>query len=173
MSKLENKRIFLLVIILLTLVNLGFVLTVILKGNFIGDGDTRGERRIHPRHFMREEIGFSEAQMEQFKKSRIEFREQTQPLHDSLRVLNRQLVIEATSVRPDSIKCYLISRQIGDVYTEIKQITSLHMMKVSKIATPQQAAKLKALYHEMFDDDTPPPGQGHGAQFRHRQGRPD
>ncbi|HLO92087.1 MAG TPA: hypothetical protein VK172_13060 [Lentimicrobium sp.] len=170
MNKPDNKRIFLLIIILLTLVNLGFVLTVVLFRPSVNDDRPHRLMMEHPRHFMKEEIGFSDSQMETFKKYRVEFREETLPLHEKLQQLNRKLVKEATSENPDSTLCFVLSRQIGDVYTELKQVTSFHMMRVKKLATPEQTEKLTKFYDEMFQNDIPPPGQGRGARFRHRQG---
>lgn len=155
MKNISNQRVFLIVMILLTLVNLGFVITVFVMHNR-DDGNIGERRMMRHRHFMMEEVGFTNDQMKQFREYRREFRDETMPLHIKLRELNRALVMEATSIDPDTLKCFTLSRQIGDVHTELKQLTSLHMMHVRNVAKPDQVDKLHELYLEMFDGDFPP-----------------
>lgn len=152
MKNISNQRVFLIVIVLLTLLNLGFVISVFMMHN---RDDGLGRRGMRHRHFMMEEVGFTDGQMEQFKQYRQQFRNETMPLHRKLRELNRELVIESTSADPDTTKCFAISRQIGDVHAELKEMTSLHMMHVREIANPAQIDKLHELYLEMFDGELP------------------
>lgn len=173
MRSLDNKRIFLAIIIILTLINMGFVASVFLmqrQSKARIDGYPRGiiER---PGHFMKNEVGFSEEQMNVFHSSRQEFRAQMEPLHRQLRELKQQLVAEATSENPDTARCYMISEKIGQINAELNRETSLHLMKVSTIATPEQSDKLKEFYIHMFNSGSGE-DQGRGRQFRHRGQRP-
>lgn len=165
MKKISNQRVFMIVMILLTLINLGFVITVFVMHFTVNEN---GDNKNRHRHFMMEEVGFTDDQMKQFREYRHEFRDETVPLHKKLQQLNRALVMEATSEKPDTTRCYYLSKQIGDVHVELKHLTSLHMMKVREIANPGQVEKLHTLYLEMFDGEFPQAG---GRQFRHRGGR--
>lgn len=182
MNKPVTYKIFLIAIIFLTLVNLGFAISYFIihrqhrleavypRERFMEKGSRMMERGGR---FMEKEIGFDEVQMKNFQNLREEFRTQISPLHKELRTLNSSLIMEATSNKPDTLECTRISRQIGDLHTEIKIITYLHMMQVAKIATPEQMKKLDAFYLEMFSAE---PGQRRnheGGQFRHRHGQRD
>lgn len=175
MNKPVTYRVFLIAIIFLTLVNFGFAISY-----YVAHRQHRAQSE-HPRErfmerrgrFMEKEIGFDEAQMRTFQNLRSEFREQISPLQMELRTLNSSLIMEATSANPDTIECTRISRQIGDLHTEIKVVTYLHMMQVAKIASPEQMKKLDAFYLEMFSAE---PGQRRkhvGGQYKHRHGQRD
>jgi Spy/CpxP family protein refolding chaperone len=173
MKILDNKRIFLAVIILLTLINMGFVFSVIVmqqQSGEKGEGYPRGLME-RPRQFMKDEVGFTDNQMEEFHNMRQEFRAQMEPLHSDLRELKSELLNEATSENPDTDKCNMLSESIGKIHTKINQNTSQHLMKVSRIATPEQSAKLKEFYENMFNSN-PDHNPGAGRKFRHRGQNP-
>lgn len=175
MNKPVTYKIFLIVIIILTLVNLGFAISF-----YVIHRQHRSEA-INPREhlmerggrFMEKEIGFDEAQLLTFQNLRSEFRERVTPLQKELRSLNSSLIMEATSDNPDTVECTRISRQIGDLHTEIKVITYQHMMQVAKIATPDQMKKLDAFYHGMFNGEAGQRWNNESRQFRHRHGKPN
>lgn len=182
MNKPVTYKIFLIAIIFLTLINLGFAISyfVIHRQHNIQSAYTRehhmgrGSRFMERGgRFMEKEIGFDKAQMKSFQHLREEFRTQISPLQKELRTLNSSLIMEATSDNPDTLECSRISRQIGDLHTEIKVITYLHMMQVAKIATPDQVKKLDAFYLEMFSSEPGQRRKHEGGQYRHRHGQSD
>ena len=163
MKIIDNKRVFLFIMLLLTLVNIGFVVTVIMESR--NQPKTEFQHRKNTgkgNRFMESEIGFSSQQMEVFQRSRKEFRQEMSPIFGELRDLNKQLVIEATSNEPDSLNAARLTRLIGDKHREIKQITYKHFEEVSKGATPEQKMKLREFYFNLFDD---------GKHMRHNRGR--
>ena len=165
--KTGSKKTFMIIIVLLTLMNIGFVVTVISIWNKQRN-ITETEMRNPPRHgrFMKEEIGFNEAQMDNFKKSRKEFRETVRPIQMELRKLNHDLMTESLSDNPDTSKCNNLSMIIGQKNTEVKQAISRHMIEVSNTATPDQREKLRKFYFSMFSNG--PIEERPGRQFRHR-----
>jgi len=169
MRSLDSKKVFIAVIVILTLINMGFVMSVILmqrqsKASIDGLPTKIVES---PGHFMMNEVGFSEEQLKVFQTSRQEFRNKMEPLHMELRDLKHQLVTEATSQHPDTSICNMLSEKIGMVHAELNRETSMHLMKVRNIATPEQSLKLKEFYIHMFNAG-PEEGQGRGRQYRHR-----
>jgi hypothetical protein len=136
--------------LLLTLVNIGFVIAVV-RMSRVDQTENREMPRRGPR-FMESEIGFNTEQMEAFRQSRKEFRQQMHPIFMELRELNRQLVVEATSEKPDSANAARLSRTIGDKHREIKEITYRHFEEVSRGASAEQKEKLRQFYFNMFDD---------------------
>ncbi len=129
--------------------------------------DSQMEMRNHPRHgrFMKEEIGFTEAQMDNFKNSRSQLREIVRPIHIELRNLNHELINESISNKPDTAKCDSLIKMIGEKNIELKRAISRHLIQVSSTATPDQKEKLKEFYLGMFSNA--PMGEGQGRQFRH------
>ena len=175
MNKPKTYKIFLIAIIILTLINLGFAISfyVIQKQHRPDKYAPREGVMERGGRFMEKEIGFDEAQMQEFEFLRREFRAQLTPLHQELRNLNGTLIEEATSENPDTLKCKRISREIGDIHTEIKLVTYRHMMQVAKIASDEQMNKLDAFYLRVFHNDGNQPWKHRDGQFRHRHGRND
>lgn len=169
----DNKRIFLAVMILLTLINMGFVISVIVMQRQSGKNSDGYSRSIieRPGHFMMEEVGFTDGQMKEFHTMRQEFRSQMEPLHHELRELKGELLYEATAENPDTARCNILSGRIGNIHSKINQNTAIHLMKVSRIATPDQSAKLKEFYENMFNSN-PDHNPGAGRKFRHRGRNP-
>ncbi len=150
MKIIDNKRVFLFIMVLLTLVNIGFVIAVV-RMSRVDQTENREMPGRGPR-FMESEIGFNTEQMEVFRQSRKDFRQQMHPIFMELRELNRQLVVEATSEVPDSANAARLSRMIGDKHREIKEITYRHFEEVSRGASVEQKEKLRQFYFNMFDD---------------------
>ncbi len=173
MNKPLTYKIFLIVIIFLTLINLGFAISFYVIHRQHRSDAIPVRERIMERggRFMEKEIGFDEAQMQEFEYLRREFRTQMKPLQQHLRNLNGMLIQEATSEKPDTLECNRISREIGDVHTEIKLVTYQHMMQVANIATNEQMKKLDAFYQQMFNHDGDQRWKHREGQFRHRHGR--
>lgn len=169
MKILESKKLFLVVIILLTVLNLAFVITV---GWMLNKHETQ-EQTSHMGmmekrdRFMEHEIGFNEKQSKLFHQSRMHFRDRVDPLRQQLFQLNHRMIMEATSANPDTALCQQLCIQIGDIHTLIKQSTYRHMMEVRAISTPEQIKKLNRFYLEMFNS-----GTEHGDQSMHKGGKP-
>lgn len=152
MKIFDNRRLFFAIILIFTVVNLAFVMTVIYKINNIKNERNYRHDRGHRNgsRFMAKEIGFDEAQQELFTKSRREFREKAEPLHKNLGELNSLLINEVTSTNPDTLKCRELSNQIGIIHTRIKIESYNHFLKVRSIAKPTQVNKLNRFYRELL-----------------------
>jgi len=153
MKILESKRLFLIVILLLTVLNLAFVFTVglMLNKHEIKEQTSHMGMMGKRDHFMVREIGFNEKQNKLFHQSRMHFRDNVDPLRKQLHQLNSRMIMEATSANPDTALCQHLCIQIGDIHTLIKQCTYRHMMEVRAISTPEQMKKLNSFYLEMFN----------------------
>lgn len=155
MKVFDNKRLFLAIIVIFTLVNLAFVITVFYKVNDMRSDRNYRRDRDHRNSstFMAKEIGFTEQQLEVFEKARKSFREKAGPLHKKLGDLNKQLITEVTSKNPDTVKCRQLSDQIGKVHYQFKMVSFNHFLEVRSIAKPSQIDKLNHFYREMFLDN--------------------
>lgn len=170
MKKFNNQKILLFALVILTLINLGFVISVFVIRQDI-DESRDLPRRGYQRHFMITEIGFDEEQMTRFQEFRHEYRETTVPIHRKIRKLNHELVMVSTAAKPDTAYCGELSRQIGDLHAELKMLTSMHLMKVRSIARPEQLEKLSEMYLGIFNADDQGNGPGNGMGRQHRHGR--
>lgn len=156
--------------IVLTLVNIGFVTTVITIWKKQRD-NIANQQNLTERHagFMLREIGFDEEQLNNFKQSRNELKEFIRPINMELRKLNNELIKEAVSDHPDTARCNQLSKLIGIRNGELRQAISAHLIQVSKSATPDQREELRKFYLDMFRAG--PMDQRPGRQFRYRGGR--
>lgn len=167
----DKRQVFLYVMVLITLLNLGFLIAVVVIVNKHHLQPIPVKQELVGKHgrFMESELGFDENQLESFHQSRLMLREEIKPLRNELRRLNSLLIVEATTENPDTSKCFHLTQQIGDLHSEIKQLTTKHIIEVSNIATPDQMQKLQHFYMEVFQDDQPGRRQGKGKQHRFRQ----
>ncbi len=169
----DKRRVFLYVMVLITLLNLGFLIAVVIIVNKQDFQASPVKNNLIERRgrFMENELGFDENQLETFHQSRVELRQKVSPLRNELRRLNNLLIVESTSDNPDTAKCSQLTRQIGNLHTEIKQVTTKHIMEVSNIATTDQKLKLQHFYLDVFQYDQPGRRQGKGKQHRFRQSK--
>lgn len=174
----KQKRILALLIILVTLVNLGVLATVLFKLNQINRfheaaifenpvemplPDSAGPA------FMMREIGFDHEQRQQMGINRRNFRNDVAPVMDDLRDLNAELVNEVMKSEPDTLKLQQLCSEIGYLHARMKLKTMHHLLDIKQIATPEQNEKLMYFYQEMLSrgDGGQPDDRGH----RHRWGR--
>lgn len=177
---IQNKRsrIWLFVIIALTIINLAAVVTVeynVRKYHHappddfpaIGEpGQDTLNKSVRP-GFLFRELGFDGDQREAFHESRMAFREKAMPLFAEIRKLNNELAGEITLENPDTLKLQAISRQIGAIHVSLKLLTINHMREVKSIATPEQQEKLGLFYRDLLSRDSGPPGKGMQHRYRH------
>jgi Spy/CpxP family protein refolding chaperone len=173
----KQKQILALLIIVVTLVNLGALATVLYKLNQVNrfhesaiiedSAEMPLPDSVGPA-FMIREIGFDQEQRRQMGTFRRNFRSDVAPVMEELRNVNADLVNEVMKSEPDTLKLQELCSEIGNLHAQMKLETMHHLLDIKQIATPEQNEKLKYFYQEMLSrgDGPQPDGKGH----RHRRG---
>lgn len=176
MISTKQKRIIALLVIVITLVNVGALATVLFK--------LRQVEKFHevavventvedlPNNtapaFMMREIGFDKAQWQLVNDSKRNLKREVAPLLGELRELNADLTDEVMQKETDTLKLRELCENIGSLHAQMKLETMHHLLDIKQIASPEQSEKLKGFYREMLSrgDGSRPDGRGH----RHRKG---
>ncbi len=178
MISTKQKRILILFIIVVTLVNLVALGTVLYKLNQV--------KRFHEeaiienpadkslpdsvgRSFMMSEIGFDQEQRQLMGTSWRNFRSDVAPVMEELRNLNAELANEVMKSEPDTLTLQGLCDEIGHLHARMKLETMHHLLDIKHIATPEQNEKLKYFYQEMLSRGDGAQSEGKGN--RHRWGR--
>lgn len=176
MISTKQKRIIALLVIVITLVNLGALATVLYKLRQVEKFHEAGmvETRIEnlPRNtapaFMMREIGFDRAQQLLMDESKRNLRREVSPLLAELRQLNADLADEVMQEETDTVRLKELCEDIGSLHAQMKLETMHHLLDIKQIASPEQNERLKSFYREMLirGDEPRPDGMGR----RHRRG---
>ena len=124
--------------------------------------------------FLKEELGLTDAQFDEYKQLRQEHRRQSESLHWEQRELRRIMMGELFEADTDTLRAFRLAQRIGDVQEELERLTLMHFMDLRELIGSKQQEKLRALIDEFFrqnqpspppgyppDGDRPPPGRGH------------
>ena len=176
MISTRQKRLLVLLVIVITLVNLGALGTVLYKMRQVekfheaGTVETQVENLPDdaPPAFMMREIGFDEDQWQLVGDSKRTLRGEVSPLLLELRQLNADLADEVMQENPDTVKLNALCAEIGNLHAQMKLETTQHMLDIKRIASPEQNEKLKDFYQEMLTRGDGQQGEGMGR--RHRRG---
>lgn len=177
----NRLRIFLIIMVILTLVNLAAVITVMVNmkqaalrqpaADQTEEGVLPGDPGFRGTGFLMDELGFDSLQQEAFLDSRRNFRSKAHPVFTRIRQLNNEALQELLLESPDTAHLGRINADIGDLQAHVKNLTVQHLIDVKSIATPDQQDKLVFFYRELLSRDSGPGGKGKGPQHRHRNGR--
>ncbi|MCK9450346.1 MAG: periplasmic heavy metal sensor [Bacteroidales bacterium] len=176
MISTKQKRTIALLVIVITLVNLGALASVLYKLRQVEKFHEAGlveHMDENPSNdpasvFMMREIGFDKTQQRLMNASKLNLRREVSPMLAELRQLNADLIDEVMQPVPDTIRLDAICAEIGSLHTLMKIETTHHLLDIKQIASPEQDEKLKDFYREMLNrgDEPRPDGMGR----RHRRG---
>ena len=177
MISTSKKRIVVLLIIVITMVNLGVLATVLYKvqqmekshKDEVVETPVKNTPDDAPPAFMMREIGFDEDQWQLVGESKRTMRSEVSPLLLELRQLNVDLADEVMQENPDTVKLNALCLEIGSLHARMKLGTTHHMLDIKQIASPEQNEKLKDFYREMLTRGDGPRSGRMGR--RHGRGR--
>ena len=179
MISTRQKRLIVLLVIVITMVNLGVLATVLYKVQQmekfhkvkVVETTVENTPDDAPPAFMMREIGFDEDQWQLVGESKRTMRSEVSPLLLELRQLNVDLADEVMQENPDTVKLNTLCTQIGSLNARMKLETTHHMLDIKQIASPEQNEKLKDFYREMLTRGDGPRsgrmGRRHGRGRRH------
>ena len=150
-----KKNLAILLLILLTVVNIAALATFAyhrfhFKRNFplMGRPDMRPDRHMD---FIKYELGLNEEQVKEFESRCDRFREETNPIHDSLRAKRKELMDEIAAEEPIVEKIDRLAEEIGTLEITLKKKTTAHLLEGKAILTLEQQKKFFSLLKERGD----------------------
>jgi Spy/CpxP family protein refolding chaperone len=168
-----KKNLAILLLILLTVVNVAALATIAYhrfhcKKDFplMGRPDMRTDRHMD---FIKHELGLNEEQVKEFESRDKRFREETKPIHDSLRAKRKELMDEIAAEEPSVEKLDRLAEEIGALEIALKKKTTAHLLEGKAILTPEQQKKFFSLFKERRDRTRgwKDRGRGIGRGLRH------
>jgi Spy/CpxP family protein refolding chaperone len=101
--------------------------------------------------FVREELGLTDQQVQQFEALVDSFARQTEPIRDSLHQKRTALFDEMSSDEPSLEVLDGLAEDIGNLEIRLKKRTIRHMLEHDEVLTPEQKSKLVSAFRERHD----------------------
>ena len=145
---IAKKNLLVLFLILLTIVNVAALATIAYhrfhaKRPFRPAGRPDGHMQ-----FLKQELGLSEEQASDFESHMQRFRMETEPIHDSIRIMRTELMSELTKQEPDAGRLDQLAEEIGALEVDLKKKSITHMLEGKKLLTPEQQKKFFSHFRE-------------------------
>lgn len=177
MAITKRNKIIIIIFALLTLINVGAAVTVVMRLNNQSENreidaegmKTPGDAKFSGPRMMMNELGFSEEQAEELRFSKDILRQNTQPHMSEIRRMNQLLIDEVLKAEPDTTVIKALCEKIGENHAQMRFHSAMHLIDMRSIATPDQYARLEDFFREMImrGDGM----KGDGPRHRHRRGQ--
>lgn len=129
--------------------------------------DIDGQSMLNGR-FMRQNVGFDDQQMNQFRRDKQQFQPEANEIIFSIERLKSELFVELNKPKPDPNKINEFSDQIGNLHADLKKKTSFFYLQLRQICHKEQDSLIVKTFQPLFNNSSSfSPGQG---GFRHRHG---
>lgn len=168
-----KRKHFIWIIAVLTVINLSAIATIYYHVNFQEEAPVRefygpdsepGPQDVRPGRFFREELNLTPEQHMQFRDLRRNFHMQANDLTYKMQIKRNEMITELAKEEPDIAKLKQIARDIGDMHTELKELTMEYYLGMKEVCTPEQEEKLYRIFEVLINRDggMPMPGRGRG-----------
>lgn len=114
--------------------------------------------------FFRDQLGLNAEQLNQFRNLNREFNRGARVISDELEELRVQMVDEMGKNEPSKPLLDSISKQIGELHTQLKEQTITYYLGMKEVCDSKQQEKLKEIFLEASraKEDVELPQRGHG-----------
>ncbi len=144
---MKNKKLVLVIIAILLLVNLGLV-WYILCCNDRQPGRDADSRRKYMKERLKKETGLNDAQVARFDSMHNQHRERMKPLFEEMTAAKKELFDKISN--NDTAYQPLLNR-IAAMQQKIDLEMLLHFKTLRQIATPEQQAGMDSVIHKMIN----------------------
>jgi Spy/CpxP family protein refolding chaperone len=143
-----KNRLVILFLVILTIINVTALVTIAYhRLHFKRPFPSTGRPDIHM-DFMKQELGLNEEQVKEFESRCDRFREETKPIHDSLRAKRKELMDEIAAEEPSVEKLDRLAEEIGTLEITLKKKTTAHLLEGKAFLTPEQQKNFFSLFDE-------------------------
>jgi len=119
--------------------------------------------------YFRDQLNLSGVQMDKFKEINPAFRLKARSITIELAENRKQMLIEMSAEKSDTLRLNVLSDSIGQSHSDLKRITFRYYMEIKSICDQAQQKKLEQIFGEMFTNDLPMgyPGKGGPRGWQH------
>lgn len=124
--------------------------------------------------FIRDSVGFDNNQLDAFRNANHSFRPFARKVVFEIDSLKNEMLTELRKPISDTVKLSMLSKQIGGLHGELKELTFQYYLKLKAISTAEQLPRLEKLFTPLFTNagtNIGPgwQGQGRGWRFKGQQ----
>lgn len=121
------------------------------------DGVRPAGQRIRTVMFLKRELGLDEQQVREYRKFRLQHRNQMRKLNDEILGLKKELLDQLFYDQIDEKKVEKILDSIGDRQRQVERLKFDHFNDLKKLCGEGQQEKLRRLFGELFRPHDHPP----------------
>lgn len=165
---MSRQKLLIWLIVALALLNIATISTIIFhvvqeKQQNLPAINTGNGNMLNGR-FFRNEIGFNNEQMENFRTYYHPFRVHTKEIVVAIDSLKSKLFEELQEENPDTLIIKNLSAQIGDLHGTLKEVTAKFYLQIKETATEEQKQALNKAFYPLFANEA-------GQRCQNRRGR--
>lgn len=146
MDWLTKQKTYLWLVILLVIINLTTL--IFLWVGRPNPPEMNDRKRPDTNKFLKNELCLNEEQDKKLKELRKELIDSTSKLNENIWSKKQEIQYESFSENPDIEKVNSLSRQIGEIETQLEIFRFNHFAEVKKVLTSEQAIKFKNILAE-------------------------
>ena len=117
--------------------------------------------------FFREQLNLRPDQVEIFRELNRNFNQTAWQINHSLERLRIEMVNEMGRKEPDEARLKEVSRDIGELHTQLKDETIKYYLSMKEVCTEEQQARLNQLFISILQSNEDVRLPQRGRQFRH------
>jgi len=121
--------------------------------------------------FFRNQLNFSDEQMEKFRQINPLFRPKVRDITIELAQKRKQMLQEMSAVNCDTIRLNALSDSIGYLHSNLKKLTYRYYLDIKGICNSEQQKNLELLFSDVFNNDVSVSSPGQGGQRGRQYGR--
>ena len=169
MNYFTKKRLVVLLIVFLLIINVAAISTIVFHRYFISDR-VFGEKKIeNPVGFMRKALSLDSKQEKIFKSLNSDYQKKSAKTLKSLKMKRVEMLEEISLPDPNIEQLDKIADEIGVLHADLKKQTIKNFLDMKENCTPEQQQKFKQMYRRILM------GKGHEMElkdrkFKNRQG---
>ena len=175
MNYFTKKRLVVLLIVFLLIINVAAISTIIFHRYFIPDHVLQGNKFENPVGYMRKTINLDSKQEKIFRKLNSDYRKKSAETLEMLKIKRVEMLEEISCPEPNIEKLDEIANEIGVLHADLKKLTIRNFLEMKNNCMPEQQQKFKKMYRRMLMgkgheidtmDRKHKNSQGHGKQGR-------
>ncbi|MCG8410957.1 MAG: hypothetical protein MI739_06715 [Bacteroidales bacterium] len=158
MNNLSKKRILIIGIIALLIINISALATIYYNNKV----KVRKENQVYIQrqkmrevgmyNYFRNELNLSDQQFLSFKQINRNYSIATREIKDELNKYRHLFIVEISKQNPNTASIDSVSYRIGHLHYELKLLTSEHFLELKKLCSPEQEESLQKLFMLMISD---------------------
>lgn len=154
----KNSKILIGIIVLLILLNLTIVGTILYNKNEVTNYKVQDKKEIimptnHLGYFFKKELNLSNKQQRAFQNIRHQYHQNSDIILKKMEKNRNDLLIELGKEKSDSIILNRLSKDLGFLHTELKNLTIQYYLDMKEVCNEKQKVKLFQTFKVMVNSN--------------------